>query len=158
MKWNYYSSLTTLSSWLVQNKPHVNPPEARPRESSSLPRPRESPPQPPAGSRSRTGTDREPSLSVRSDDTKSPPSSSSESSHSSVSSVRLPRTSRPTFDSSRRPSLPSRKPPKPTSSASSKTPTCAPSTPSVSPSCQRTFSWHDESVASEHNSFSLFFW
>lgn len=36
-----------------------------------------------------------------------------------------------------------------------KTPTCALSMPSVSPSCQKTSSWHDESVASVLKRHSL---
>lgn len=64
--------------------------------------------------------------------------------------VRSLRTSRPTFDSNRRPSVPSRKPLKLTLSPCSKTPTCAPSTPSVSRSCQRTSSWLAESVVNDH--------
>ena len=134
----------------------------------SLPRPPERPPpRPPVPplvvSRSRTDTGPEPSLSERSDDTRSRLSSSSESSPSSDSSERLPRTSRrvdplhsstradprPTSDSSPPPSWPSRRPPRPTSSPSSRTPTWPPSTPSESPSSPRTSSSPDGSEASD---------
>lgn len=80
----------------------------------------------------------EPSLFARSVATKSPPSCLSASSPSSVSSVRLPRTSRATSASSLLPSAPYRSPSRPTSSLSSRTPTFAPSTQSVSPFNPRT--------------------
>merc|ERR1711862_372480 len=67
----------TKEPWRVPSRPHVSPPEARPQESSSPLRPRGSPPQPSEASRSLTGTDPEPSLFVRSEGTRSPPSSSS---------------------------------------------------------------------------------
>merc|ERR1712188_309104 len=82
--------------WPVPSRPHVSPPEARPQESSSPPRPRGSPPQPSEASRSLTGTDPEPSLFVRLGGTRSPPSSSSGSFPSRDSSGRSPRTSSPT--------------------------------------------------------------
>merc|ERR1711879_572548 len=134
---------TTNTPWLEPSRPPESRPVVRHHASSSPPRQHESPPQLPVVSRSLTDTSPVPSPSVRSDDTRSPPSSSSESSPSSVSSVRSPRTSRPTCASSRRPSVPSRSPPRPTSSRSSKTPTLPPSTPSESPSSQRTFSSPD---------------
>ncbi|PIK51154.1 hypothetical protein BSL78_11943 [Apostichopus japonicus] len=81
------------------------------------------------------------------------PSCSSANCLSSVSYVRSPRTSRPSFDSRAPQSWLSRKPAKPTSSASSKTPTFAPSTPSVSPSCPRTSSWLAESEANVLRSY-----
>ena len=61
--------------------------------------------------------------------------------HSSVSSVRLPRTSRVTCASRDLPSSPFRRLRRLTLLVSSRTPTCAPFTPSVSPSCPKTFSW-----------------
>merc|ERR1712072_928177 len=67
----------TKEPWRVPSRPHVSPPEARPQESSSPLRPRGSPPQPSEASRSLTGTDPEPSLFVRLEGTRSPPSSSS---------------------------------------------------------------------------------
>merc|ERR1712072_990390 len=137
------------TTWLVPSKPHVSPPEERPQESSSLPRPPESLLQLSEESRSHTDTDLEPSLFVRSEDTRSLPSFSSESSHSRDLSERSPRTSSLTLDSRALLSLPSRKLPRPTLSVFSRTPTCAPSTPSVSPSCQRTSSWPEESVVRE---------
>merc|ERR1712093_271910 len=140
------------SQWPEQSKPHASRPVVRLPESSSLPRPPASPPRPPVVSRSPTDTAREPSLSVRSDDTRSPPSSSSASSPSSASSVRSPRTSRPTSASSPPPSWPSRSLPRPTSSPSSKTPTSPLSTPSVSPFSQRTSSSPDVSEASDKQS------
>merc|ERR1712060_877403 len=66
----------TKEPWRVPSRPHVSPPEARPQESSSPLRPRGSPPQPSEASRGLTGTDPEPSLFVRSEGTRSPPSSS----------------------------------------------------------------------------------
>merc|ERR1711977_783899 len=135
--------------WLEPSRPPESRPVVRHHASSSPPRQPASPPPPPAASRSPTVTVQEPWPSVRSGDTRSPPSSSSESSPSSVSSVRSPRTSRPTCASSRRPSVPSRSPPRPTSSRSSKTPPLPPSTPSESPSSQRTFSSPDVCEASD---------
>ncbi|KAJ4228256.1 hypothetical protein NW759_004332, partial [Fusarium solani] len=107
-----------------------------------------SPPPLPVVSRSLTATSPVPSLSVRSDATRSRLSFSSESSPSSVWSVRLPRTSSPISDSSPPPSVLFRSPSSPTSSLSSRTPTCAPSTPSVSPSSPRTSSSPAASVVS----------
>ena len=75
---------------------------------NSPPRPRASRRRPPVVSRSRTATAPARSPSARSGATRSRPSSSSASCRSSVSSVRSPRTSRPTSASSRRPSWRSR--------------------------------------------------
>merc|ERR1711959_358267 len=81
----------TKEPWRVPSRPHVSPPEARPQESSSPLRPRGSPPQPSEASRNLTGTDPEPSLFVRLEGTRSPPSSSSGSFPSRDSSGRSPR-------------------------------------------------------------------
>merc|ERR1712188_221775 len=86
----------TKEPWRVPSRPHVSPPEASPQESSSPLRPRGSPPQPSEASRSLTGTDPEPSLFVKLEGTRSPPSSSSGSFPSRDSSGRSPRTSSPT--------------------------------------------------------------
>merc|ERR1739844_462501 len=131
--------------WPVQSRPPVSPPEERLQGSSSPPRPPGSPPPPPEESRSPTDTGPELWLSVRSGDTRSPPSSLSGSSPSSVSSGRSLKISKLISDSSQLPLALSRRPVRPTWSGCSRTPTCAPSTPSVSPSCQRTSSSPGES-------------
>ncbi|KAJ7047833.1 hypothetical protein C8F04DRAFT_23670 [Mycena alexandri] len=114
-----------------------SPPEARLLVNSSPPRalPRARQPRVPLEvSRSPIVSGLEPSPSVKSDATRSRPSSSSASSPSSASSVKSHRISRPTFVSSRRPSWRCRRLPRLTLSRSSRTPISPPSTPSASPS------------------------
>ncbi|KAJ6627390.1 hypothetical protein B0H10DRAFT_383724 [Mycena sp. CBHHK59/15] len=110
--------------WLAPSKPPASPPEAKPLGNSSLPRaPLARPPRlPPGVSRSPTGSGLVPSLSVKSDGTRSPPSFLSASYPSSVSFVKSLRISRPTSVSSRRPSWLFRKPPKLISSPFLRTP------------------------------------
>merc|ERR1712226_1065488 len=86
----------TNQKWLEPSKPLENPPEAKPHESSSPPKLPGNPPQPPEVSKSHTGSDQEPSLSERSDDTRNPLNFSSESFHSSDWSEKLLKISKPT--------------------------------------------------------------
>ena len=144
------SVYSRLSTWLVPSKPLVNPPEERLLVNSWPPRLQENLLPPPVESRSPTDTGPELSLSVRSEGTRSPLSSSSASCPSSVLSEKSPRTSRLTLGSRALPSWPSRRPARLTSSVFSRTPTCAPSTPRGSPSCPRTSSWPEESEESVH--------
>merc|ERR1711939_94061 len=134
--------------WLVPSRQPASPLVARPHVSSSPPRPLASPHHLPVVSRSLTGTNLVPSLSVRSVATRSRLSSRSASCLSSAWFVRSPRTSSPTSASRALPSALCRSPLRPTWSRSSKTPTCAPFTPSVSPSSPRTSSLPAVSVAS----------
>merc|ERR1711990_404936 len=122
---------------LLESTPPLNSPE------STLP-PR-LPRSPLVESREPTDLDPAPSPSERSEDSRNPPSSSSESFLSRDSSERSPPSTRTTLDSNLPPSLPSRKPPRPTWLVSSRTPTSVPSTPEESPSCQRTCSSPRES-------------
>ncbi|KAF6753082.1 protein HIS-72, isoform b, partial [Ephemerocybe angulata] len=127
------------TQWPAPSKPPASPPVVRRPASSSLPSPLPARPLPQqlVVSRSPIVSGPEPSLSVKSGDTRSRPSSSSANSPSSVLSVKLLRTSRPTSASNPPPSWLSRRPPRPTSSPSSRTPTWLPSTLSVSPSSPR---------------------
>ena len=152
------STRTHISKWLEQNKPQESPPEERPQESNLLPRLPESPPQPLEESRSHTDTVQVPSLSERSEDTKSPPSFWSESFHSKDLSERSPKTSRPTLDSKDLPSLPFKRLLRPTLSVFSRILTCAPSTPRESPSCQRTSNWPEESEERDHKRSIVWAW
>merc|ERR1711983_54726 len=86
--------------WPVQSRPPVSPLEERLPGSSSPPRPPGSRLPPPEESRSPTDTGPVRWLSVRSGDTRSPLSSSSESCPSSVSSEKSPRISKLISDSS----------------------------------------------------------
>ena len=136
-------ALTTTTS----SKPPASRLEERLPASSSPPRPPARAPPPPVESRSLTATGPERSPSARFVVTRSRPSSSSASSRSSLvcclardlaansalpssassaSSVRSPRTSRPTFASSPRPSWLFRSPPRPTSSPSSRSESSCP--------------------------------
>ena len=153
--WFLHHSLITAQTWHVQSRPQGNLPVARPQGNNWQQRQPGSPHQQQEESRNLTGTVQEPSPSVRSDVTRSPLSFSSASSHSSVSSVRSPRTSKPTWDSSHPPSWPSRRHQRLTWSDSSRIPTFAQSTPSVWPSCQRISSWPDVSVERELKFFIL---
>merc|ERR1712242_686141 len=146
-KWQLSAELK--KKWPVPSRPLVSQLEERLPGSSWPPRPPGSPPPPPVESRSPTDTGPAPWLSVRSGDTRSPPSCSSASCPSSVSSGRLPRISKLISGSSLPPSALCRRLARPTWSVCSRTPTCAPSTPSVSPSCPRTSSWPGGSVARE---------
>merc|ERR1712072_363281 len=83
--------------------------------------------------------------SEKSEDSRNPPSSSSESFLSRDSLEKSPPSTRTTSDSNLPPSLPSRKLPRPTWLVFSRTPTSVPSTPEESPSCQRTCSSSEES-------------
>merc|ERR1711920_736384 len=105
-------------------------------------------PPPPEASRSPTDSDQELLLSVKSEDSRRAPSSSSESFPSRDSSVRSPLSTEASSASSPLPSSPSRRHLRPTWSVFSRTPTSAPSTPRESPSCQRTCSSPAESVES----------
>merc|ERR1711934_894559 len=100
---------------------------------------------------SREPTDSDPALwpSERSEDSRNPPSSSSESFLSRDSSERSPPSTKTTLDSSLPPFLPSRKPPRPTWLVFSRTPTSVPSTPEESPSCPRTCSSPRESEVTD---------
>lgn len=140
------TNTTPLQQWLEPSKPPESLPEERLPESNLLPRLPESLPLLLVVSRSPIDTGQELSPCERFDDTKSPPSSSSESSPSSDWFERLPKTSRPTCDSSLLLSWLSRKLLRPISSPSSKTPTWLPSTPSESPSSQRTLLLPEGSV------------
>merc|ERR1712029_629284 len=128
----YTSDHQHVTSWLVPNKQLGNLPEEKLQGNNWPPRLPGNQLHPLEESRNPTDTDQEPSPFVRSEDTKSPPSFSSENCRSSVWL-----------------SEPCRRPSRPTSSGSSRTPTCAPSTPSVSPSCPRTFSLLVESEERE---------
>merc|ERR1712241_904174 len=141
--------LNEKEKWPVPSRPLVSQLEERLPGSSWPPRLPGSPPPPPVESRSPTDTGPAPWLSVRSEDTRSPPSCSSASCPSSVSLGRLPRISKLISGSSLPPSALCRRLARPTWSVCSRTPTCAPSTPSVSPSCPRTSSWPGGSVARE---------
>merc|ERR1711939_641928 len=87
----YHSNSTQLhhnnkhTPWLEPSRPPESRPVVRHHASSSPPRQPASQPQLPVVSRSLTDTSPVPSPSVRSGDTRSPPSSSSESSPSRVS-------------------------------------------------------------------------
>merc|ERR1712060_313902 len=135
--------------WPAPSKPLASTLAPSTQESTSptrlLPR---RPNPPPTASRNPTDSDPVPSLSVRSDASRSPPSSSSESSPSRDSSVRSLLSTETSSVSSPLLSLPSRRPLRLTWLASSRTPTFAPSTPRESPSCPRTCSLPAESVAS----------
>ena len=134
--------------WHEPSKPPENLLEARLHENSWLPKPHERVHQPPAESRNLIVTDLVPLLFVKSEDTRNPRNCSSESCHSSDWSVKSPKISRLTCDSSLPLSPLCKKPQKLTWSASSKTPISAPSTQRGSPSCQRTSNWHEESEES----------
>merc|ERR1711881_748568 len=134
--------------WPAQSKPPASTPEPSTQESTSLTRLLPRRPPPPVASRSPTDSDQELLLSVRSEDSRRAPSSSSENSHSRDSSVKSPLSTEANSASSPLPSLPSKRHPRPTWLVSSKTPTSALSTPRESPSCQRTCSSPAESVES----------
>merc|ERR1712167_258045 len=89
---------------------------------------------------SREPTDSDPALSLleKSEDSRNPPSSSSESFLSRDSLERSLPSTRTTLDSNLPPSSLSKKPLRPTWLVFSKTPTSVPSTPEESPSCPRT--------------------
>ena len=74
----------TCSKWLVLSKPQENLPEAKPPENSWPPRPLVRAHPPLVEWRSHIVTGQEPSLSVKSEDTRRAPSFSSGNSHSSV--------------------------------------------------------------------------
>merc|ERR1712130_793434 len=80
--------------WPVPSRQLESPPEERLQGSSSPQRQPENLPPQLEESRNPTDTGPEPSLSVRSEDTKSPPSCSSGSCHSSVWLEKLPKISR----------------------------------------------------------------
>merc|ERR1712071_386269 len=135
--------------WPAPSRLLASTPAPSTQESTSLTRlllRRPSPP--PTASRNPTVSDPVPSLSVRSDVSRSPPSSSSGNSPSRDSSVRSPLSTETSSVSSPLPSLPSRRPPRLTWSASSRTPTSALSTPRELPLCPRTCSSPAESVVS----------
>merc|ERR1711934_263674 len=140
--------LISKTQWPVPNTPPASTPAPSTQESTSHTRLLPRRPPPPEVSRSHTDSDQEPSLSERSEDSRSPPSSSSESSPSRDSSEKSPPSTEASSDSSPPPSLPSRRLPRPTWLVFSRTPTSAPSTPRESPSCQRTCSSPAESVES----------
>merc|ERR1739842_37837 len=144
--------LQHLTPWLVPSKQPGSPPEEKLPGNSSPPRLPGNPLLQLEESRSLTDTGQEQSLSVRSEDTRSPLSFSSASSPSSAWSVRSPRTSRPTSGSRVLLSVLCRRPARPTWWVCSRTPTCAPSPPSVSPSCPRTSNLLAVSVESVLNS------
>merc|ERR1712223_1266010 len=148
-KWQLSAELKR--KWPVPSRPLVSQLEERLPGSSWPPRPPGSPPPPLVESRSPTDTGPALWLSVRSGDTRSPPSCSSASCPSSVSWGRSPRISKLISGSSLPPSALSRRPARRTWWVCSRTPTCTPSTPSVSPSCPRTSSWPGGSVANVHN-------
>ena len=147
------SVTSELSPWLVPSKLQENPPEERLQGSSWPPRLPENLLQLLEESRNPTDTGQELLPSVRSEDTRSPLSSSSENCHSSVWWEKLPRTSRLTLDSSPLLSWLSRRLVRPTLLVSLRTPTCVPSTPRESPSCPRTSNWPEESEEREPNFF-----
>merc|ERR1711990_452468 len=126
---------------LLESTPPLNSPE------STLPA--RLPRSPLVESREPTDSDPAPSPSEKSEDSRNPPSSSSESFLSRDSSERSPPSTRTTSDSNLQPSLPSRKPLRPTWLVSSRTPTSVPSTPEESPSCPRTCSSPRESEATD---------
>merc|ERR1711892_60924 len=131
---------TNLEKWPVPSRQLVSLLEERLQGSSWPPRLPGSQLLPPEESRSPTDTGQEPSLSVRSEDTRSLPSSSSGSCPSSVSREKLLRISRLILGSSLLPLVLSRRPVRHTSLDCLRTLTCVLSTPSVSPLCQRTSS------------------
>jgi len=146
-----------LSPWLVPSKLQENPLEERLQESSWPPRLQENLLQQLEESRSPTDTGLELLLSVRSEDTRSPLSFSSENFLSSVWWERLLKTSRLTLDFSHLLSWLSRRQVRLTLLDSLRTLTCAPFTPRESPSCPRTSSWPEESEERELNFFQLHF-
>ena len=146
--WAYWSRLWFNSPCPEPSKLLGSPPVEKHPESSLQPRLLASQPRLLVVSRSPTGTGQGPWLSERSGGTRSPLSSSSVSSPSSVSSGRLPRTSRLTWGSRALLSWLSRRPARLTWLDSLKIPTCAPSTPRGSPSCPRTSSSQEESEES----------
>merc|ERR1711892_1176714 len=132
---------TNLEKWPVPSRQLVSLLEERLQGSSWPPRLLGSQLLPPEESRSPTDTGQELLLSVRSEDTRSPQSSSSASCPSSAWSVRLLRISRLTSGSRVLLLGLCRRPARRTWWDSSRTPTCVPSMPSVSPSCPRISSW-----------------
>merc|ERR1712110_1347781 len=130
------------------NRLPASTPELSTQESTSPTRLLPRRPPPPVVSRSHTDSNQELLLSVRSEDSRRAPSSSSENSPSRDSSVRSPLSTEANSASSPAPFSPSRRHPRPTWLVSSRTPTSAPSTPRESPSCQRTCSSPAESVES----------
>merc|ERR1711934_610205 len=99
--------LTTISKWPAPSKLPASIPEPSTQESTSLTRLLPRRPPAPVASRSPTDSDQEPLLSVRSEDSRRAPSSSSESFHSRDSSVRSPLSTEASSASSPAPSLPS---------------------------------------------------
>merc|ERR1712113_1080028 len=144
---------TTISKWPAPSKLPASTREPSTQESTSLTRLLPRRPPPPVVSRSHTDSDQEPLLSVRSEDSRRAPSSSSENSPSRDSSVRSPLSTEASSASSPAPSSHSRRHLRPTWLDSSRTPTSAPSTPRELPSCQRTCSSPAESVESAPEQF-----
>merc|ERR1712176_748313 len=142
-----------LSKWPAPNRLLASIPEPSTQESTSPTRLLPRRPPPPVASRSPTDSDQEPLLSVRSEDSRRAPSSSSENSPSRDSSVRSPLSTEASSASSPAPSSHSRRHLRPTWLDSSRTPTSAPSTPRELPSCQRTCSSPTESVESAPEEF-----
>ena len=150
-------SFDTRRRWHVPSRPQENLLEVKLHVNNWPPRQPVRALQQLVASRNPTDTGQEPSLFVRSGDTRKAQSCWSGNCHSSVWSVRLLRTSRPTCVSRVQPSWLSRKPAKPTLSDSLRTPTCALSTPRESPSCPKISSLPDVSVARELR-FSFVSW
>merc|ERR1712151_609943 len=142
-----------LSKWPAPSRLLASIPEPSTQESTSPTTHLPNELVPPVVSRSHTDSDQELSLSVRSEDSRRAPSSSSENSPSRDSSVRSPLSTEANSASSPAPFSPSRRHLRPTWLVSSRTPTSAPSTPRESPSCQRTCSSPAESVESAPEEF-----
>merc|ERR1712156_58191 len=144
-----YRSVSTKERWPVPSKLLVNPLEEKHLGSNWLPRL-------PVNllhllevSRSHTGTGLEPSLSVKSEDTRSLLSFSSANSHFNVLFVKLLKTSKQILGFKVQLLVLCKRPVRHIWLVCLRTLICVQSMPSVSPSCQRTFNWQDVSEENE---------